>query len=132
MEISFSELKNKEVINVFDGKKLGHIIDILFDNSNGQVQGVVVPGDKKLFRKTEDVFVPLSRIKKIGDDVILVVLQGAKMTSYQAENSYQNYRHENVYDRRIKNSGRRYDKTQATQSPKSFIRYKRIDEKKYK
>ena len=35
MEISFAELKEKEIVNVCDGKKLGHITDIVFDNENG-------------------------------------------------------------------------------------------------
>ena len=42
MEISFTELKEKEVINVFDGKKLGRIVDILFDCISGEVKGIVV------------------------------------------------------------------------------------------
>ena len=50
MEVSFSELKEKEIINVLDGKKLGRIIDILFDNASGVVRGVIIPGEKKLFR----------------------------------------------------------------------------------
>ena len=75
MEVTFTDLKEKEIVNVYDGKKLGRIIDIIFDNTNGAVRGIVVPGDKKLFRKGDDIFVPLGNIKRIGDDVILVSLQ---------------------------------------------------------
>ena len=82
MEISFTELKEKEVINVFDGKKLGRIVDILFDCISGEVKGIVVPGERKLFHKNEDLFVPLNRLKKIGNDVILVVLQNSKNAVY--------------------------------------------------
>ena len=76
MEISFADLKDKEVINLFDGKKLGHIIDITFDGTSGQVLGVVLPGIKKFMRKSEDIFVPISNLKKIGEDVLLVRLSG--------------------------------------------------------
>ena len=31
MEISFSELRCKEVINLYDGKRLGRIVDISFN-----------------------------------------------------------------------------------------------------
>lgn len=72
MDICFSELKEKEIVNVFDGKKLGRVVDVLFDISTGGVKGIVVPGDKKLFKKNEDIFIPLGRLKKIGGDVILV------------------------------------------------------------
>ena len=75
MDIAFTDLKEKEIINVADGKKLGHIIDFLFDIENGQVKGVVVPGQRKIFRKTEDIFIPLEQIRKIGGDVILVKLR---------------------------------------------------------
>ena len=30
MELSFLDLKEREIINVYDGKKLGRIIDIVF------------------------------------------------------------------------------------------------------
>lgn len=74
MEISFADLKEKEVINIFDGKKLGRIIDITFDGASGQVLGIVLPGIKKFMRKSEDIFVPISNLKKIGEDVLLVKL----------------------------------------------------------
>ncbi len=75
MEISFLDLKEKEVINVFNGKKLGRIIDIVFNSANGEVLGLVVPGDKKFIRRGDDVFIPLDKLKRIGNDVILVGLQ---------------------------------------------------------
>ena len=42
--------------------------------SNCKVLGFVVPGDKKLFKSKEDLFIPWKNIQKIGDDVILVQL----------------------------------------------------------
>ena len=75
MEVSFLDLKEKEVINVFNGKRLGRIIDIVFDSENGSVLGIVVPGDKKFLRRGDDLFIPLSKLKRIGGDVILVGIQ---------------------------------------------------------
>ena len=74
MEITFNEIKIKEIVNIYDGKKLGRAVDIVFDKFTGGVGGVIVPGDHKLFRKNEDIFIPISKIKKIGEDVILVKL----------------------------------------------------------
>lgn len=74
MEISFSLLRSKEIVNLYDGKRLGRAVDIVFDKETAMVQGVVVPGEKKMFRKADDLFVPISLIKKIGEDVILVKL----------------------------------------------------------
>jgi len=76
MDISFSTLKTCEIINEYDGKRLGRIIDIVFDDEAGYVLGLVVPGIKKgIFRKSEDIFIPLSNIIKMGRDVILVKLE---------------------------------------------------------
>ena len=100
MEISFVDIREKEVVNIYDGKKLGHVIDIIFDRQTGKVTGVVVPGIKKFMRKTEDIFVPIENLKKIGEDVLLIKL--APQESIQAA------------------------KTQAEQEQlKTYIRYKR-------
>ena len=74
MEITFTNLRSKEVVNIYDGKRLGRIIDITFEKQTGKVLGVIVPGIKKVFKKAEDIFIPLDLVKKIGEDVILVKL----------------------------------------------------------
>ena len=125
MEVSFTELKEKEIVNISDGKKLGRIIDILFDNSSGLVRGVIVPGEKRVFRKSEDIFIPLERLKKIGDDVILVSLHVNAPANYMTQNSmnYNYYNNENIKNNR---------NLQKYTDNGSYIRYKRIDNKKYK
>lgn len=75
METSFCELKGKEVINIVDGKKLGRIIDIVFDTNSGRVLGIVVPCYNKswnIFKASDDIFIPFGCICKFGDDAILV------------------------------------------------------------
>ncbi|MGN1222440.1 MAG: YlmC/YmxH family sporulation protein [Christensenellales bacterium] len=75
METTFCELRGKEVINVTDGKRLGRIIDIVFDASCGRVLGFVVPCYNKswnIFKSSDDIFIPFNNVCKIGDDVILV------------------------------------------------------------
>lgn len=71
----FSELREKEVINVSDGACLGHVIDAEFDRCDGRLVSLVVPGRARCFglvRASEDFFIPYCGIKKIGEDVILV------------------------------------------------------------
>lgn len=75
MENSFLELRCKEVINVTDGRKLGHIVDIVFDLPSGKIKGLVVPvssGGFNLFRPVQQAFISFNQICKIGDDTILV------------------------------------------------------------
>lgn len=76
MESSFLELKCKQIINVIDGKNLGHIIDIVFDLKSGRIKGLVVPSQDRglfsMFKNCKDIFIPFHCICKIGADVILV------------------------------------------------------------
>lgn len=78
MEVSYTELKCKQVINVVDGKCLGRIIDIVLDVNSCKVLGLVVPHPScsswSLFRRAKEVFIPFNCICKIGIDVILVEL----------------------------------------------------------
>lgn len=79
MELSFKDLKKREVINVSDGRSLGSIINILLDFPEGVLSGIMVPGkrSKGLFgflNRTEE-FIGVSKILKIGNDVILVDLK---------------------------------------------------------
>lgn len=76
LETSFLELRCKQVVNVVDGKCLGHITDIVFDCKNGKVLGLIVPSAEKgflnIFRPGKEIFIPFDNICKIGTDVILI------------------------------------------------------------
>ncbi len=66
------------MVNVVDGKCLGHITDIVFDCKSGKVLGLVVPSAEKgflnMFRPSKEIFIPFANICKIGSDVILIEL----------------------------------------------------------
>jgi YlmC/YmxH family sporulation protein len=78
MQLSFRELRKKDVINVADGRCLGRIIDLTLNFPQGILTGITVPGRRiygfRLFDRTE-VFIEESKILKIGGDVILVNLK---------------------------------------------------------
>lgn len=72
-----SELRERDVINLYDGKRLGSICDIDVDPMTGRIQAVVVPGPGRflgLFGHGNDYVIPWERIIRIGPDVILVDL----------------------------------------------------------
>lgn len=81
MEISYTELRSKEVVNVNSGVRMGKIIDMIIDSNGKNVLGVVVPGVRKIFRASEDIFIPWCNITKIGADVILVSLDVHTITN---------------------------------------------------
>ena len=78
-QYTFTEMSRKTVINVSDGRELGHVCDMVFNNCGGVI-GFVVPGKKSFFKSitsADNIFIPWNRIIKIGSDVILVELVGA-------------------------------------------------------
>ena len=75
MEITFNEIKIKEIISTFDGRRLGRATDIVFSKEENRVLGLVVPGEGKFLRKSSDIFIPIENIERIGDDVILIKLE---------------------------------------------------------
>lgn len=72
MELSFSELRAKEVINTQDGKKLGKACDVALCYPENKWLGIVVPGGRGWGSKKNQLFIDLRHIVKIGEDVILV------------------------------------------------------------
>ena len=79
MESSFLDLRCKEVVNIVDGTRLVHIVDIVITLATGQISGIVVPGNKSIFgflKGGNDLFIPFSQVCKIGEDTILVELYG--------------------------------------------------------
>ena len=72
MELNFSQLRAKEVINTQDGRKLGKVCDIALCYPENRWLGIVVPGGKGWGRKRNDLFIDLKHIVKIGEDVVLV------------------------------------------------------------
>ena len=77
--ISTDKLKNKEVINIFDGKSLGFVYDIEVDLDKGVIDGIVIPGSRGFmgfFNKGEgDMVIKWDKVRTLGDDVILVDLE---------------------------------------------------------
>lgn len=74
--MSFSDLKRKDVINISDGRKLGRPIDLILTEA-ACVESLVVPGRSGgllgfLRPDREGCVIPWGRVRRIGDDVILV------------------------------------------------------------
>lgn len=94
MEISYCELRSKTVINLSDGRKLGRIIDLVYDECTAKVLGLVVPSNRSfggIFKGREDIFIPYHCICKIGEDTILVELGQPNPNRAENPNSVYNY-----------------------------------------
>lgn len=71
---SINELKQKEVINLCDGRRLGYVCNVEFDITCGQLVAISVPADLKCFTfgKLEEIRIPWCNIEQIGKDIIIV------------------------------------------------------------
>ncbi len=71
---SFNSLRDKEVINVCDGKRLGYINDVEIDVCEGKVCAIVVLFDCRVFGfgKCEELVIPWEKINCFGSDAVLV------------------------------------------------------------
>lgn len=76
--LNTDKLKNKEVINIFDGKSLGFVSDIEVNLAEGKIAGIIIPTERRLFRwfgnNEDDFIIKWESVKTVGDDVILVDL----------------------------------------------------------
>lgn len=75
---SFSELRNKEVVNIRDGSLLGCVSDLEFNSCTGEITAIVLPGNGILasLSSKNRVVVPWRDIERIGKDTILVRIRG--------------------------------------------------------
>lgn len=74
--LNTADIRNKEVINIYDGKSMGFVCDIEINLKEGRIDGIVLPGDKgfrRIFGKdTDDFVIKWKYVRTVGDDVILV------------------------------------------------------------
>ena len=69
------DLKEKEVINVCDGRRLGFVEDVEFDLCSGCITHIIVPGPCKFLGfigREEEYVIGLCHICQVGCDLILV------------------------------------------------------------
>ena len=75
MICSFSSLRNKEVVNMRTGLKIGYVDDIEMDTQGANIVSLIVYGKPRAFGimgRDEDIIIKCSDIELIGEDTILV------------------------------------------------------------
>lgn len=75
----FSELAGKDVINIFDGVRLGTIgdSDLVIDSESGEIESIVLPQRASfmgLWADRPELVIPWSAVKKVGSELIIVDL----------------------------------------------------------
>ena len=73
--VKLSDLRERDIVNVADGRRIGMLGDLEIDPRSGQILAVVVPGAARLFGllgSDGQCRIPWADIVTIGEDVILV------------------------------------------------------------
>ncbi|HIE13369.1 MAG TPA: YlmC/YmxH family sporulation protein [Desulfotomaculum sp.] len=74
-----TELVGKEIINLYDGARLGVVgdSDLTIDADSGQVQSIILPRRPHLLNmwaERQHMVIPWEAVKKVGSEVIVVEL----------------------------------------------------------
>ena len=78
MSCLFSELRNKEVIDLRTGARLGYVCDAEYDPAEGRLLALIVPGQGRaggLLGREDDYVIPGGKISRLGGDIILVDME---------------------------------------------------------
>jgi len=76
------ELKQKEIINIRDGGRLGFACDAEFDIEKGIMTAIIAPGPGKMlgvFGRGQDYRIPWCDLRQIGDDTIIIDCEPSKL-----------------------------------------------------
>ena len=75
MNCRITDLRDKEVIDIKTGLRLGCVCDVEVDTCNAQIISIIVFGKGKfggLWGRCDDIVIPWCDIEVIGEDTILV------------------------------------------------------------
>ena len=78
-----SDLKQKEVINICDCKRLGYVGDVDFDMDTGCLLAIIVPGPGcfcGFLVREKEYIIPFCDICQVGNDIILVDIKEKEVT----------------------------------------------------
>ena len=70
-----NDLRDRDVVNVNDGKRLGVINDLDIDIESGNIKAIIIPGAggfMGVLGRKQDLTIPWEKIVKVGVDTILV------------------------------------------------------------
>lgn len=75
MTCRIADMRQKEVINLHNGMRLGYVDDVEINILEGNLSAIIIGGALKFFGllgRYDDIVIPFEKIEKIGDDLILV------------------------------------------------------------
>jgi len=82
--VRLNELVGKEMVNIYDGMRMGTVgdSDMVIDEESGQIVSIILPNKGNAFNFWTDrqkLVIPWDAVKKIGREVIVVELDSTHM-----------------------------------------------------
>ena len=84
MKCTLSEIRNKEIINIKNGARLGYVDDVEFDTETAMIKSFIVYGRTRFFGflgKEDDLIITCDEIEVVGIDTILISVNDTKLTN---------------------------------------------------
>lgn len=75
MDAKISDLQERQIVNIADGKCLGNLKDIELNLLDGTIQALVLPGAGGFLGRLQnqgELLIPWQRVVRIGVDVVLI------------------------------------------------------------
>ena len=80
-KISTADLKDREVINLCGGEKLGYPCEFEINLDDGKITAIIIENSAtSLFGKKQEYLIPWCKIECIGEDAILVKIPQNELT----------------------------------------------------
>ena len=83
MKCTLSEMRNKEIINIKNGARLGYVDDVEFETETASIKSFIVYGRTRFFGflgREDDLIITCDEIEVVGVDTILISADDAKLT----------------------------------------------------
>ena len=79
---STAQLREKEIINLCDGTRLGYASDFEFDREDARILALLIVGSNGIFGigREDDIVIPWHKIECFGEDTILVRLSPSDLS----------------------------------------------------
>ena len=80
-KITTCDLRDKEVVNISDGVRIGYPSDFEFDCCDGKIRAIVIarPSGFLGLGHGHELVIPWNKIKCVGEDAILVRLSASEV-----------------------------------------------------
>ena len=86
-QVNTCDLRDKEVVNLCDGTRLGYPAEIEFNVTDGKIVSLIVPRPSGFFGLSHatDLTIPWSKVECIGEDAVLVKLTSDEIICIEEE-----------------------------------------------